>query len=582
MSDSPQGVAGDAAAGTTPDGFEDTTLILADFQQIRFDGADFNLSASGTTLKVESTAVAGANNYVATFIVKPTSGEVGSTSRHTHTSLADAVAAVTGSSIIYLLEGTHNIPATISYTSNFDLAIVGAGPASILSLANGVNDDVIKMEGGAGQTARIHLANFAIDANKANNATSRGIDIIGAHEFVTLENLIIENANDDGIRFSMQAATKGVTINNCRVRASGANDFALLGAFVGGYKVSNCTSTDAGTNGFDFDGNGQLVNCTANNSTTFGFELNLANAEAMLSNCYAFSCNIGFELSGNNARITANSCQSNLNISHGFRITGSQTILSGCIAQNDTINGFRFNGDGAIINGCTVIGSGEHGIFIQNGVSNAVISDCTLIQPGDSSAGTFSGIFLDNNVDDSSISDIVVEGGTTITKYALEEETAGTGSAGNKYSNIIGRNMATGVLQIQSISTVLTDAAQDMVAITRATTDSTGTTTYNTNVIPSCIQFSFDDNSNAKVASWEGFSNGTDESCIFGDGTAVPERDRINCIKVSDGVNGWTGIVSAIRQTDGTDQFRFTISWTKVGAGLNITGTALVKQGEIF
>jgi hypothetical protein len=69
----------------------------------------------------------GGDHYVATFIVKPTSGDVGNASRHTHTNVQSAVNAVPafGKANIYLLEGAHL--GNYSIPAGKNISLIGGG-----------------------------------------------------------------------------------------------------------------------------------------------------------------------------------------------------------------------------------------------------------------------------------------------------------------------------------------------------------------------------------------------------------------------------------------------------------------------
>ena len=132
-----------------------------------------------------------------------------------HTCITAAVAAAPANSVILLGKYAYSIGTSVSIASKTDLRVEGAGPSTVLTLANGVNAAVFAISG----CTRCTIADVNIAGNKANQTVAADAVTISNSVGVRLENLSVTGA-------------KGVCVSAVRSPAdSGIQD---LFAFDGG------------------------------------------------------------------------------------------------------------------------------------------------------------------------------------------------------------------------------------------------------------------------------------------------------------------------------------------------------------
>jgi hypothetical protein len=106
------------------------------------------------------------------------------------TCIAAAVAAAPANSVILLGKHAYSIGASVSIASKTDLRIEGAGPSTVLTLANGVNAAVFAISG----CTRCTIADVYIAGNKANQTVAADAVTISNSIGVRLENLSVTGA----------------------------------------------------------------------------------------------------------------------------------------------------------------------------------------------------------------------------------------------------------------------------------------------------------------------------------------------------------------------------------------------------
>ncbi len=121
---------------------------------------------------------------------------------------------------IFLHAGTFNIAASVTVDDN-DL-LEGAGEATILSLVNSSDCDVIQNSDQSGGNTNITLKNFRIIGNKANNTSGHGVSLL------KVTNFLIENVT------AHQSKQAGFFFRNVSNRG----------------RIVNCVATDCGGTGF--------------------------------------------------------------------------------------------------------------------------------------------------------------------------------------------------------------------------------------------------------------------------------------------------------------------------------------------
>jgi len=137
-----------------------------------------------------------------------------------HTCITAAVAAAPANSVILLGKHAYSIGGSVSIASKTDLRIEGAGPSTVLTLANGVNAAVFAIS----DCTRCTIADVNIAGNKANQTVAADAVIISNSIGVRLENLSVTGA-------------KGVCVSALRSPAD--SNIQDLFAFDGG-SVEQC------------------------------------------------------------------------------------------------------------------------------------------------------------------------------------------------------------------------------------------------------------------------------------------------------------------------------------------------------
>jgi len=509
------------------------------------------------------------NNYVATFIVAPTSGGTGAAGRATHATIAAAVAAITGNTVIYLLEGTHAVAGTITLpTSTGNIALIGGGPASIVRLDNGVNADVLTTSG----TGRLVLSDFTIDGNKASNTAGTGFVMVSSLSSVTIRNVIATNCKEHGVRVYFGSPTEDPLLEGVQAITNDGDGF-VAATNAGTVTFVGCLSRGNGGDGFDLSAKSSLTGCISRNNGLRGYIANNGSV-VTFAGCQALdNSSRGFLLDGASSRHSATGCLARGNVDAGFFIGSAGCVVSGCYSELNTTNGITLSSATAVtITGCTLLANTSHGISVGSSV-NTVISGCEISGNG----AAFDGINIGTGA-----------AGCAITGNRISGHTYGIAEVGTANSNIFTGNVISGATaasyNILGANSKIQDPGVVTITITRTAAAGSGSQVIDSVSFPTVAQFKptsvefiGSDDANQSVYS-DGWSDSSINSC-HQHNTLTDAADLTKAINIQNMTpDGYTANVSLLGKAGGSAQEGFTLDWTVVGAGRAVTVKALLRR----
>lgn len=211
-------------------------------------------------------------------------------------------AALAASDSVELSAGTFTQAAKAAITSSHK-TLKGQGNATIMTLANGANDNVLEVTGAGVIEAKVR--NLRIDGNKANQTNGNGIYIStpwgsGTNDTQhTFTDIQVLNCKNNGIQVATSSDTRVLQFTRVRVRKCDGNGFYMPSPSCTDSNFNDCIVETVGDNGF-FCG---LLN-------------------SHFTDCKTFYC-------GSNGGNT-----------HGFHITGYNNYFTQCEAQDNYQSGF--------------------------------------------------------------------------------------------------------------------------------------------------------------------------------------------------------------------------------------------------
>jgi parallel beta-helix repeat protein len=246
-----------------------------------------------------------------------------------------------GGGAVYIREGTYTVSSSITVPSN--VALIGAGAATTIYLANGANTDVITANG----AQNVLIANLKINGNKANQTTtSRGIKFVNV-ENSKISGCWVEGGYDGGIHL------EGSRYNTITGNTAGLNS---------GYGIYLYNSS-----------NNTVMGNICKSNGGYGIDLYKSSNNTVMGNTCESNIYHGIALfaDSNNNTITGNTCESNGE--YGIQV----------------LSGSRYN----TVTGNTCESNGGHGISISDSHSNVVTGNVAL-NNSQSIAGFYDGINL--------------------------------------------------------------------------------------------------------------------------------------------------------------------------------------------
>lgn len=219
-----------------------------------------------------------------------------------------AIAALpAGGGRVILSEGTFTLAAPIAISAS-NVALEGQGQATIITLGNAANCNVITISGNGVVSCKVQ--HLKIDGNYTQQSTGDGISVntpwVSQDAQHLFKDLDIFNTKVNGISFA--GDTRQYFVENVRTKTTQGSGFALGGS------------------------DQHVTNCIADTSLLHGFHITGANAH--LLGCKAFYCANG---SSNK---------------YGFYVAVGRTFMTNCEAQDNYSDGIYLE-NGA--NGCTLV-----------------------------------------------------------------------------------------------------------------------------------------------------------------------------------------------------------------------------------
>jgi len=268
---------------------------------------------------------------------------------------------------IYVKEGIYTIHSPIT-VSKQKITIRGAGKASKIILADGVNDDAIQVS-----SAYFVLDNLWIEGNQANQSgTSRGIDISG--QKVIIQNCYIFNFLTSGIHTSgFYALIQGNTIEIC-----GDSDDIGKGGIVLATSTGLCTVQNNFITLCKFAG---ISTSSTNDNSIISNNVLYYNDDAGI---YAYL--------SDHIIISGNACKHN---QQGIvAVALSTSSITNNVCNVSTTDGFLFSGCiGLSIIGNTATANEHHGFDLID-TSDSLVSNNIAIGNDNSNAATYDGIIV--------------------------------------------------------------------------------------------------------------------------------------------------------------------------------------------
>lgn len=302
---------------------------------------------------------------------------------------------------VLLSEGTFTLAAPIAYTAARQvLRGMGMGATTLIVVNSGgtpINTALVIMGYDYDE-----LTDLTIDGNKANNGASTSTYGVLVQTSVSplVERVRIINTMSYGL-LALNTVANGV-IRDCLTESTG--NIGLVMRSVAGQPlvVSGCTVKSSGANGGFWCDDGPVVlsdcqslsntgygfrvtpsgtpavsftNCMAQSNTNYGFSP--AGSRAMLTNCRAVNNAGGFAIDGTlNMLIGCVSTANTAGENRGYRDAGTDTLMVGCTAADQSVGFYKALAGRASYIGCQAINNTDYGFQPNSG--EVQIRDCTI------------------------------------------------------------------------------------------------------------------------------------------------------------------------------------------------------------
>lgn len=286
-----------------------------------------------------------------------------------------AIAALPGAGgVVRLLEGTFNIDGSIVMPSN--VAIIGAGPSTVVRLRNGhnaalnliVNSDTVN-----GNT-RVSLKDFRLDGNMANNTgTQDGAYFEGDNTGYTVSGLWVENFQGSGLQWQTSLFDSVISNNQISNNANGVR----MGNGARNVSITGNVFFDNTSFGLWTDDMvDSLVSSNTFHENTEGFLMGQSSGNNVSSNSFYTNANMGMSVyeSYGGDFITGNVFTSNGDASGESHLELSFDVTDIAISNNSFTNGTAAV-YGIRIADNTTTGSVISGNIFNGTYSNGMVSD---------------------------------------------------------------------------------------------------------------------------------------------------------------------------------------------------------------
>ncbi len=267
-----------------------------------------------------------------------------------------------GGGELFLVAGTYTLAATVTVPDN--VTISGEGRATILTVANSVNDSIFENDDTGGGNSNIVFRDFHIAGNDTNNANTNAHGIF----LDNVSNFLIENVTATetyGYGFHINDSSYG-SLKNCRAWDSG-NEGGFKGVDATDVTWSNCRSyghVGAGGYGYFISNTTgcQFLYCTGNANSDDGLALLLSDNTKITGGSYSNStADKGAHITNTCTNTTITGVTFSGNTKSGLE-AGPDCVISQCTISDNTENGIWLGGDNNTVSECTISGNGQRGI----------------------------------------------------------------------------------------------------------------------------------------------------------------------------------------------------------------------------
>jgi parallel beta-helix repeat protein len=368
------------------------------------------------------------------------------------TSIQDGIDALpAGGGMVFVKEGTYTLAAKLTIAKS-NVVLAGQGPATIITLANGVNDNVLEIGDGVANITDVIVTGLNIDGNKANQNAGNGIKILAVCDRISILGNKIQNCYGYGIYRDTEATYTRIEGND--ISGSGSihinlvsGDYGLITnnylhdlGLVGGsciycydedhFIISNNIMVEDGSANTShgtqiFNSNNGLISGNNVRGTYRGIYLESGCNGIMISENQIYDTyTYGIYTGSDEVSIIGNYVEGSG--SDSIYSNGLDTLISDNFIKNSGQHGIFCRKDRADIINNRISGSQQHGIYFY-GVDNSLISGNKLYNNGQGTNDTYSDIFFDHNFSVGStynhISDnYIVAQGANKTKYGYRED----------------------------------------------------------------------------------------------------------------------------------------------------------------
>lgn len=237
--------------------------------------------------------------------------------------------------IVFIKTGNYYLSSTITIAQH-NISVIGEGVNStVLHLGNSMNANAFTIQHASTRINYIELSHFAINGNKANNTSGRGIELYGGWRY-NLHDLYIYDTKSRAI--SLSGATPSTTglvgkISNVYILRSDSvgmyvehqHDAVFENIYIDTTGAEGILETNSTSNVY--------IRCHAYNATEYGIRLTSSNMRTSLIHCLGETCDkAGIRVTGTYVNLTNcsafNNSQGTANTYSGIEVTGSYNNVS--------------------------------------------------------------------------------------------------------------------------------------------------------------------------------------------------------------------------------------------------------------
>ncbi len=349
-----------------------------------------------------------------------------------HTTIQPGIDALPADGgVVYIKEGTYEISAAIEIQKS-NVAVMGAGRATLITLANGSDDHMIELGDDSTSFTGIVLTDVRLDGNSANQTGNLiGVYVTTAAEDCKVQRCWIDDVKRNGIYIDSGSDRNLISENT--VTACTRDGIIVVGSTRGNV-VSNNVSYSNTRNGIWVGSGSNIV------------EGNLCYSNGPDGS--SLGAGIHIEFSGN--LVVGNHCYDNY---YGEIVVWTSTernTITGNFCEASRGSGIRVFGDNNTITGNSVFNNDYRGISIEgadyNTVSGNVCMNNSQVGLGNQSSGILLSDANYNTISANQCNDD--QGGSNTQKYGIEELDGGGDSDNNEIIGNVTVGNKTGTIAV--------------------------------------------------------------------------------------------------------------------------------------